>query len=183
MPVAEQTSDVLQKFCHGDPEAFEALFRRYQSEVYGWIFRIFRDPAAAEELTVEAFWRIHRAHARFDPGRGFEPWARRIATNAAPALTRRESYSTVAMSTSASADSTTATSFSASAHFMDSILCPYCSVVHNASTAQTAPQPQSPPAPSCPPPEPAPAPCRSPPAQPAGPVQLQSPLPSATPTR
>src|SRR5262249_48188780 len=42
-----------------------------------------RDPAIAEDLTVETFWRIHRAHARFDPSRSFEAWARRIATNAA----------------------------------------------------------------------------------------------------
>lgn len=63
--------------------AFEALFRQHQRAVYGWILRIVRDPAAAEDLTVEAFWRIYRAHARFEPERGFEPWARRIATHAA----------------------------------------------------------------------------------------------------
>jgi RNA polymerase sigma-70 factor (ECF subfamily) len=42
-----------------------------------------RNPAAAEELTAETFWRIYRAHARFDPSRGFLGWARRIATRAA----------------------------------------------------------------------------------------------------
>jgi RNA polymerase sigma-70 factor (ECF subfamily) len=83
MPVLEQPADVLQQFCQGDVDAFEALFRRHQSEVYGWIVRIVRDPAAAEDLTVETFWRIYRAHARFDPTRSFGPWARRIATNAA----------------------------------------------------------------------------------------------------
>ena len=83
MPVLEQPFDLLRQFCHGDPDAFEALFREHQSEVYGWIVRIVRDPAAAEDLTVETFWRIHRAHARFDPARSFAPWARRIATNVA----------------------------------------------------------------------------------------------------
>jgi len=83
MQVVEQPSDVLRQFCHGDLDAFEALFRRHQGEVYGWIVRIVRDPAAAEDLTVETFWRIHRAHARFDPARSFAPWARRIATNVA----------------------------------------------------------------------------------------------------
>ena len=53
MPVLEQPSDVLRQFCHGDLEAFEALFRRHQSEVYGWIVRIVRDPATAEDLTIE----------------------------------------------------------------------------------------------------------------------------------
>jgi RNA polymerase sigma factor (sigma-70 family) len=83
MPVLEQPSDVLRRFCHGDLDAFESLFRRHQSDVYGWIVRIVRDPAAAEDLTVETFWRIYRMHARYDPARSFEPWARRIATNAA----------------------------------------------------------------------------------------------------
>ena len=82
MPVLEQPTDVLRQFSHGDLDAFEALFRRHQSEVYGWIVRIVRDPAAAEDLTVETFWRIYRARARFDPTRSFGPWARRIASNA-----------------------------------------------------------------------------------------------------
>jgi RNA polymerase sigma-70 factor, ECF subfamily len=83
MPVLEQPSDVLRQFCHGNLDAFEALFRSHQGEVYGWIVHIVRDPSAAEDLTVETFWRIHRAHARFDPTRSFGAWARRIATNAA----------------------------------------------------------------------------------------------------
>jgi RNA polymerase sigma-70 factor (ECF subfamily) len=59
------------------------LFREYQGEVYGWIVRIVRDPGAAEDLTIETFWRIYRARARFDPCRPFGACARRIATNLA----------------------------------------------------------------------------------------------------
>ena len=77
------SNDVLDRFRHGDPDAFEALFRLHQRAVYGWILRIVRNPSAAEDLTVETFWRIHSAHARFAPARGFEGWARRIATHAA----------------------------------------------------------------------------------------------------
>jgi RNA polymerase sigma factor CnrH len=73
----------LAAFRHGDPDAFEALFRLHQRAVYGWILRIVRDPATAEDLTAETFWRIYQAHARFDPARGFGGWARRIATHAA----------------------------------------------------------------------------------------------------
>jgi RNA polymerase sigma-70 factor (ECF subfamily) len=76
-------SGVLNDFRQGDVDAFEALFRLHQRAVYGWILRIVRNPAAAEDLTVESFWRIHRAHARFQPARGFEAWARRIATRTA----------------------------------------------------------------------------------------------------
>ena len=75
--------ELLKRFRQGDPEAFEALFRQFQAEVYGWIVRIVRDPAAGEDLTVETFWRIYRARGRFDPGASFGAWARRIATNLA----------------------------------------------------------------------------------------------------
>jgi RNA polymerase sigma-70 factor (ECF subfamily) len=75
--------ELLERFTRGDLDAFETLFRQFQSEVYGWIVRIVRDPSVAEDLTLETFWRIYRAHARFDPARQFGGWARRIATNAA----------------------------------------------------------------------------------------------------
>jgi RNA polymerase sigma-70 factor, ECF subfamily len=76
--------ELLQRFAAGDLEAFEALFRQHQKEVYAWTVRIVRDSGAAEDLTVETFWRIYRARQRFDPAAGnFRAWARRIATNAA----------------------------------------------------------------------------------------------------
>jgi RNA polymerase sigma-70 factor (ECF subfamily) len=80
-------SELLIQFRQGNPEtleaAFETLFRQHQRAVYGWILRIVRNPSAAEELTVETFWRIHQARARFEAARGFEGWARRIGTRVA----------------------------------------------------------------------------------------------------
>ncbi|HEY6944796.1 MAG TPA: sigma-70 family RNA polymerase sigma factor [Candidatus Acidoferrum sp.] len=76
--------ELLERFAAGDLEAFEALFRQHQKEVYAWTVRIVRDSGVAEDLTVETFWRIYRARDRFDPAVGnFRAWARRIATNAA----------------------------------------------------------------------------------------------------
>ena len=75
--------ELLEKFVAGDIDAFESVFRQFQREVYGAILRIVRDPAAAEDLTLETFWRIHRARARFDPARGLSAWAHTIATNLA----------------------------------------------------------------------------------------------------
>ena len=76
--------ELMERFAAGDVDAFESLFRQYQGEVYRWIMRIVRNTALAEDLTVETFWRMHRAHARFDPAKGnCGAWLRRIATNAA----------------------------------------------------------------------------------------------------
>src|SRR5215470_15758036 len=82
-PAPEKDLTLLNDFTQGDIGAFEQIFRQFQGQVYGWIVRIVRNPAAAEDLTLEVFWRIYRARARFDPQRSFAAWARRIATNAA----------------------------------------------------------------------------------------------------
>ena len=86
----DDADGVLSRFRHGDVDAFETLFRMHQRAVQGWVLRIVREPSAAEDVTIEAFWRMHQAHARFDPERGFEPWARRIATHAALDWLRRK---------------------------------------------------------------------------------------------
>ena len=75
--------DVEREFARGDVAAFEALFKTYQREVYAWIARLVHDPGAAEDLTIETFWRIYRSRARFDPARSFGAWARTIAVHAA----------------------------------------------------------------------------------------------------
>lgn len=76
--------ELLERFAAGDLDAFESLFRQYQGAVFHWILRIVRNSATAEELTVEAFWRMYRAHAQFNAGTGnCGGWLRRIATNVA----------------------------------------------------------------------------------------------------
>jgi RNA polymerase sigma-70 factor (ECF subfamily) len=75
--------ELLERFAAGDLEAFEALFREHQREVYSWTVRIVRDHGIAEDLTVETFWRIYKSRSRFHPDGNFRAWARRIATNAA----------------------------------------------------------------------------------------------------
>ena len=83
---------MLESFATGDVDAFEALFRQYQGEVYRWIVRLVRNPGVAEELTVETFWRIYRHRTRFDARRPFGPWARRIASRVAIDYLKSNAY-------------------------------------------------------------------------------------------
>src|SRR5436190_24331724 len=76
-------AEILGRFVQGDEAAFEQLFRRFEGDVHGWIMRIVRDPNAADDVLVEAFWRAYRGRARFDPSRSFGAWMRRIASNVA----------------------------------------------------------------------------------------------------
>lgn len=75
--------DLQQRFVAGDLEAFEALFRTHQRQVYAGIVRIVCDSATAEDLTVETFWRIYRSRSLFRADGNFGAWSHRIATNIA----------------------------------------------------------------------------------------------------
>jgi RNA polymerase sigma-70 factor, ECF subfamily len=83
---------LLERFAKGDLDAFEELFRQFQSQVYAWVVRIVRDRGVAEDLTVETFWRIYRSRTRFDPQGNFGAWAYRIATNLALNHIRRRRH-------------------------------------------------------------------------------------------
>ena len=79
----ELDHELLGRFVQGDQDAFELLFRQFESEVYGWILRIVRGASSAEDILIETFWRAYRGRAGFDSSRSFGAWMRRIATNAA----------------------------------------------------------------------------------------------------
>jgi DNA-directed RNA polymerase specialized sigma24 family protein len=82
--------DLHRRFALGEIDAFEALVRQFQGDIYAWVVRIVRDPGIAEDLTVETLWRIYRARHQFRPDANFAAWARRIATNLALDYLRRK---------------------------------------------------------------------------------------------
>ena len=79
----DKAMELLKRFTEGDLEAFETLFRQFQGEVYRLALRIVRDPSAAEEIVVDAFWKAYQARARFDAEGSFIAWVKRIAANLA----------------------------------------------------------------------------------------------------
>ena len=80
----------LERFTHGETDAFEHLFRQFQGQVFAWIVRIVRDRGVAEDLTIETFWRIYQARARFRPEGRLRRVGYRIATNLALNHLRRK---------------------------------------------------------------------------------------------
>jgi RNA polymerase sigma-70 factor (ECF subfamily) len=73
--------ELLRRFVEGNVDAFETIFKQFEPDIYRWILRMVRDPAIAEDLVVETFWRVYRSRATFDWTQSFLAWARRIATN------------------------------------------------------------------------------------------------------
>ena len=67
----------------GDLVAFEALVRRYQTDVLRLVLHIVRDMGAAEDATQEAFVRTFRFLGRYRGESKFSTWLFSIARNCA----------------------------------------------------------------------------------------------------
>src|ERR687887_1705608 len=78
-------------------DSFEALYRRTFPRVYGYVASLLRDPAAAEDVTAQAFERAYRKRLSFRARRGTaEAWMFGIARNAAlDELRRRKRRATL----------------------------------------------------------------------------------------
>ena len=75
---------LLAGFATGDDSSSAAFVRRFQARVYGLALTIVRDPAAAEDVSQEAFGRAWRHAGAYDPRRGrVATWLLSITRNLA----------------------------------------------------------------------------------------------------
>ncbi len=65
----------------GDRPAFARLVEHYWDRLYRWLYRLARDPHAAEDLTQETFMKAFAGLKRFQAGTNFSAWLFRIAHN------------------------------------------------------------------------------------------------------
>ena len=75
--------DLLLAVRNGDGDAFEALVRRYQGRVVGFIRTLTGRAEDAEDLAQEVFVRVYRSIARFRGDSLFRTWLYRVAVNVA----------------------------------------------------------------------------------------------------
>ncbi len=74
---------LVARFQHGDPEAFDALYRRHYESVYSYLRMSLRDADHAEDVAQQVFVRALRGlpRYRFQPAVPFWSWLREIARN------------------------------------------------------------------------------------------------------
>jgi RNA polymerase sigma-70 factor (ECF subfamily) len=73
---------VMDRYARGDDAAFDELYRHGAPRIRGFLLRLCGDRAVAEDLTQEAFLRVHRARGSFASGAAAVPWMLAIARNA-----------------------------------------------------------------------------------------------------
>lgn len=80
---AEADSQLMLRVKDGDERSFALLLNRFRVPVYQYLYRMVHSPAVAEELAQEAFLRVYRARASYEPSAKFTTWLYRICTHLA----------------------------------------------------------------------------------------------------
>ncbi|HEY4613232.1 MAG TPA: sigma-70 family RNA polymerase sigma factor [Bacteroidota bacterium] len=81
MKQARDDFQLIRSFQSGDERAFEELVRRYQRQVANLIYLTLGGRSEVEDLSQEAFIRVHRSLGRFEFDSSFYSWLYRIVVN------------------------------------------------------------------------------------------------------
>jgi RNA polymerase sigma-70 factor, ECF subfamily len=74
-------AEMMLRVKAGDDSAFNYLVQKYRRPIIGFMYRMARNTAAAEDLAQEVFLRVYRSRANYEASAKFSTWLYRIATN------------------------------------------------------------------------------------------------------
>jgi hypothetical protein len=69
----------MDRYARGEDASFDLLYRQAAPRVRGFLLRMCSDPMLADDLTQEAFVRLHLARGSFARGAAALPWMLAIA--------------------------------------------------------------------------------------------------------
>lgn len=81
--------ELMGQFCLGQAEAFGALVKRYERELYGYLFRYLGDRNLADDVFQNTFLQLYTKSGKYESGRPVRPWLYTIATHQAIDALRR----------------------------------------------------------------------------------------------
>jgi RNA polymerase sigma-70 factor, ECF subfamily len=76
-------AEVMLRVKAGDQSAFDYLVQKYRRPLVGFMYRMARNTAVAEDLAQEVFLRVYRSRQTYEASAKFTTWLYRIATNLA----------------------------------------------------------------------------------------------------
>lgn len=74
---------LLSDFLAGDEQGFADLVNRHSRDLFVFVARFIRNPAAAEDVVQDTFVQVYQSAGTFDLSRRFRPWLFTIAANKA----------------------------------------------------------------------------------------------------
>jgi RNA polymerase sigma-70 factor (ECF subfamily) len=81
--------ELLTQFCLGQMEAFGALVKRYEKELFGYLHRYLGDKSLADDVFQNTFLQLYTKVGTYDAGKPVRPWLYTIATHQAIDALRR----------------------------------------------------------------------------------------------
>lgn len=79
--IIDPDSELMKRVAKGDDEAFRQLFERHHRLAYSVIYRHIGVQSAAEDLVQEAFLRVYRNAAKWEPSAKFSTWLYTVVSN------------------------------------------------------------------------------------------------------
>jgi RNA polymerase sigma-70 factor, ECF subfamily len=74
-----EAKDLMQRYCDGDAGAFRELYALVAPRLLGYLLKMARERALADDLLQQTFFKVHRARAAYVRGADPLPWIYSIA--------------------------------------------------------------------------------------------------------
>jgi RNA polymerase sigma-70 factor, ECF subfamily len=74
-----EAKDLMQRYCDGDAGAFRELYALVAPRLLGYLLKMARERALADDLLQQTFLKVHRARAAYVRGADPLPWIYSIA--------------------------------------------------------------------------------------------------------
>ena len=73
--------DLVRLFKNGHPKAFEEILNRYESKIYHFILRFFKNQELAEEMEQDVFMKVYEKLDTYNADMKFSTWIFSITRN------------------------------------------------------------------------------------------------------
>jgi RNA polymerase sigma-70 factor (ECF subfamily) len=77
--MSAEVIQLMQRYVDGDARAFRALYALLAPKLLGYLAKMTRDRAVADDLLQQTFLKVHRARSAWVPGADPTPWIYAIA--------------------------------------------------------------------------------------------------------
>jgi RNA polymerase sigma-70 factor (ECF subfamily) len=74
-------TELMILYQEGDIEAFNCLYGKYKSLVYGYLYKRVNKRTEVDEIFQDVFLRLHKSRSRFKSKYPFEPWLFTVLRN------------------------------------------------------------------------------------------------------